>query len=62
MLIRNSEKIADKCLFSIVRPRKKSGTIVDNNEDGFRCANRNNVLPDNRFNDVGFRVVCSAQL
>ncbi|UCE08751.1 MAG: SUMF1/EgtB/PvdO family nonheme iron enzyme [bacterium] len=40
----------------------RGGSWNNNNENWFRCANRDNNQPDNRNNNLGFRVVCSAQL
>ena len=36
------------------------GGSFNNDPDNLRCSNRNNNHPDNRNNNVGFRVVCVA--
>ncbi|NER93770.1 MAG: SUMF1/EgtB/PvdO family nonheme iron enzyme [Symploca sp. SIO1B1] len=35
------------------------GGSWNNNANNCRCAYRNNNNPDNRNNNIGFRVVCS---
>jgi len=41
--------------------RVKRGGSWNNNANNCSVANRNNNNPDNRNNNLGFRVVCSAQ-
>ncbi len=40
--------------------RALRGGSWNNNSDNARAAYRNNNNPDNRNNNIGFRVVCSA--
>ena len=35
------------------------GGSFNNDPDNLRCSNRNNTDPDNRNNNIGFRVVCA---
>jgi len=39
----------------------RGGSWNNNNENNYRSANRNRNQPDNRNNNLGFRVVRSAQ-
>ena len=38
------------------------GGSWNNNQDNARAAYRNNNTPDNRNNNLGFRVVCSSHI
>jgi len=38
------------------RPNVQRGGAWNNNQDNARCAYRNNNNPDNRNNNIGFRV------
>jgi hypothetical protein len=38
------------------------GGSWNNNQDNARAAYRNNNTPDNRNNNMGFRVVCSSHI
>jgi len=42
------------------RSRVLRGGSFNNDRDNLRCANRNNNDPDNRDNNIGFRVVLVA--
>jgi hypothetical protein len=42
-----------------MHPRVLRGGAFNNNPDELRCAYRNNNHPDNRNNNIGFRVVVS---
>ncbi|MBN1481414.1 hypothetical protein EH223_03515 [candidate division KSB1 bacterium] len=39
----------------------RGGSWNNNNPDNFRCANRNRNNPNNRNNNLGFRLARSAQ-
>ncbi|MCC7164344.1 MAG: SUMF1/EgtB/PvdO family nonheme iron enzyme [Anaerolineae bacterium] len=41
------------------RPTKPRGGSFNNQADNARCANRNRNQPDNRNNNIGFRVAQS---
>ena len=41
------------------RRRVLRGGAFNNNDNNVRCANRNRNNPDNRNNNIGFRVVAS---
>jgi hypothetical protein len=38
------------------------GGSWNNNQDNARCANRNNHHPNNRNNNIGFRLVCASHI
>jgi hypothetical protein len=46
----------------VTRPRVLRGGSWNNNRDNARCANRNRNNPDNRNDNIGFRVCCAPHI
>ena len=46
----------------VTEPRALRGGSWNNNQDNARADYRNNNHPNNRNNNIGFRVVCSAPI
>jgi Sulfatase-modifying factor enzyme 1 len=46
----------------VIEPRVLRGGSWNNNPDNARAGYRNNNHPDNRNNNIGFRLVCSSHI